>query len=155
MKKPTFLFLFIAANVGFVLLHLHKQSQFIQLSYTKQKIEMQATSLAKQKQELTHQLYMLYDRARILTYAKKELNMTQARVGQFKKVGALACLVDTSIQSSLNAPSDTQDGRLLLSEVEGSAPTAMVTLQSIDIPETIEIETALPEEERGLHDPCL
>lgn len=93
MKKSSFLALFIAVNVGFILLHLHKQSQFIQLSYTKQKIEAEMTHLHKQKQELTHQLYTLYDRARVLNYAKNELNMSQARVSQFKKLHtALAAL---------------------------------------------------------------
>ena len=155
MKKSTFLALFIATNISFVLLHLHKQSQFIHLSYTKQKIELETSALAKQKQELTHQLYTLYDRARVLNYAKKELNMTQAKVGQFKKI-------NPSTQPSLLGSSGGQAGRLLLSEVEGSGETVeLAHLQAIDIPETIEIETTVEEkniiitqDESIAHDTC-
>lgn len=134
MKKSTFLALFIATNISFVLLHLHKQSQFIHLSYTKQKIELETSTLAKQKQELTHQLYTLYDRARVLNYAKKELNMTQAKVGQFKKINP-----STSSGESVE----------------------LAHLQAIDIPETIEIETTVEEkniiitqDESIAHDTC-
>lgn len=134
MKKSAFIALFIGANVGFVLLHLHKQSQFIHLSYTKQKIELETSVLAKQKQELTHQLYTLYDRARVLNYAKKELNMTQAKVGQFKKINPSTCSGET---------------------------VELAHLQAIDIPETIEIETTIEEkniiitqDESITHDTC-
>lgn len=113
MKRSPFLALFVAANIGFVLLHLHKQSQFIQLSYTKQKLEAQMSNLHKQKQELTHQLYTFYDRARVLNYAKKELNMSHAKVGQFKKMS-----------------------------------NTVANLQTIEIPETIEIKTL--EEEKNI-----
>ena len=128
MKKSAFLALFIGANVGFVLLHLHKQSQFIHLSYTKQKIELETCTLVKQKQELTHQLYTLYDRARVLSFAKKELNMTQARVGQFKKItNPLAMTSLISVSELLTKET------LILSQIDEQLPAPEIELACNDI----------------------
>lgn len=119
MKRSSFLALFIAANVGFILLHLHKQSQFIQLSYTKQKLEFQMSSLQKQKQELTHHLYTFYDRARVLNYAKKELNMNYAKVGQFKKINSTVANLQTiEIPETIEIQSIEEEKNLILSQNE-------------------------------------
>ncbi len=125
MKKSAFLALFIVPNVGFVLLHLHKQSQFIHLSYTKQKIELETGTLAKQKQELTHQLYTLYDRARVLNYAKKELNMTQTKVGQFKKINnTVAHLQAIDIPETIEIETTVEEKNIIISQDESIAHDA-------------------------------
>lgn len=121
MKRSSFLALFIAANVGFILLHLHKQSQFIQLSYTKQKLEVQMSNLHKQKQELTHQLYTFYDRARVLNYAKKELNMSHAKVGQFKKINStVANLQAIEIPETIEIQSIEEEKNIIISQNESN-----------------------------------
>ncbi len=117
MKRSPFLALFISANIGFVLLHLHKQSQFIQLSYTKQKLEVQMNNLNKQKQELTHQLYTFYDRTRVLNYAKKELNMSHAKVGQFKKMSnTVANLQAIEIPETIEIKTLEEENTIIISQ---------------------------------------
>ncbi len=89
MKQSTFLALFITANISFIFLQVHKHSKRIKLSYTKQIIENQKISLIKQKQELTHNLYTLNDRASIKQYIKENkdtLALVPVRINQIKKV---------------------------------------------------------------------
>ena len=150
MKKSAFLALFIATNLSFVLLHLHKQSQFIHLSYTKQKIEHETCILTKQKQELTHQLYTLYDRTRVLNFAKKELNMIQARVGQFKKINTPLAQVP-----QINATEPLGKESLLLCEIEESLPTqeieiALLTLDNNEINLNSPFVVSLSDQQGGI-----
>ena len=89
MKQSTFLALFITANISFIFLQVHKRTKLIKLSYTKQTIENQKISLIKQKQELTHTLYTLNDRASIKEYIKENkdtLALVPIRINQIKKV---------------------------------------------------------------------
>lgn len=86
MQRSTFIAIFISTNVGFVLLHLHKQSQIIKLSYEKQKIEYEKAQLHKQQQELTHQLYTTHDRAQVKQFAANNLAMKPVKISQIKKI---------------------------------------------------------------------
>jgi cell division protein FtsL len=92
MKRSLFITIFITANIAFIVLHLHKQSQIIKFSYEKQKIEYERRALAKQKQELTHQIYTLHDRGRVKEFAYKNLGMEPVKISQIKKIGNDASL---------------------------------------------------------------
>lgn len=86
MKRSTFIAMFISTNIAFVLLHIHKQSQMIKLSYEKQKIEFEKAELSKQKQELTHQLYTMHDRTQVKQFAANNLTMKPVKISQIKKI---------------------------------------------------------------------
>lgn len=86
MKRSTFIAIFIGTNLSFVLLHIHKQSQIIKLSYIKQKIEVEKLQLSKQKQELTHQLHTVHDRATVKQFAVNNLALKPVKISQVKKI---------------------------------------------------------------------
>jgi hypothetical protein len=88
MKRSSFISLFIVTNISFVLLHIHKQSHLIKLSYSKQKIELEKQTLAKLKQTLTNQLYSLHDRAQVKKFVQDHpnLQLKPIKIGQIKKI---------------------------------------------------------------------
>lgn len=86
MKRSTSVAIFASVNLAFILLHIHKQSQMIKLSYVKQKIELEKVALHKQKQELTHQLYTMHDRASVKQFATEKLKLGATKIGQVKKI---------------------------------------------------------------------
>lgn len=69
-----------------VLLHIHKHSKIIELSFTKQKIETQKQALFKQKQELTHQIQALHNLRDVKQFALNELALKPAKISQVKKI---------------------------------------------------------------------
>jgi hypothetical protein len=69
-----------------VLLHIHKHSKIIELSFTKQKIETQKQALIKQKQELTHQIQALHNLRDVKQFALNELALKPAKISQVKKI---------------------------------------------------------------------
>lgn len=69
-----------------VLLHIHKHSKIIELSFTKQKIETQRQALFKQKQELTHQIQALHNLRDVKQFALNELALKPAKISQVKKI---------------------------------------------------------------------
>ena len=86
MKRSAFVAIFVTTNLAFILLHLHKQSQIIKLSYVKQKIELEKIQLDKQKQELTHQLQTVHDRASVKQFATHKLELKPVKIGQIRKI---------------------------------------------------------------------
>lgn len=86
MKRSLFILIFIITNITFVLLLIHKQSQMIQLSYYKQKIELEKNILHRQKQELTFHIYQLNDRAHIKKIATTQLLLEPIKISQIKKI---------------------------------------------------------------------
>ncbi len=86
MKRSSFIALFALSNVAMILLHIHKHSKIIELSFTKQKIESQRTALLKQKQELTHQRHALHNLRDVQQFATKELSLKPVKISQMKKI---------------------------------------------------------------------
>lgn len=84
--KRSFLITFVVTNVFLVVLHLHKQSKIIKLSYLKQKNEHEKSNMLKTKQELTHELYTLHDRNSVKKFASNQLNMKPIQISQVKKL---------------------------------------------------------------------
>jgi|JI10StandDraft_1071094.scaffolds.fasta_scaffold129876_2 hypothetical protein len=91
MKRSAFVAVFVSTNIAFVLLHLHKQSQIIKYSYEKQKIETEKNQLTKQKQELTHMLHTMHDRASVKYFAQNVLSkkLEPIKISQIKKIEEL------------------------------------------------------------------
>lgn len=86
MKRSTFVAIFALSNLSMVLLHIHKHSRNIELSFTKQKCESQKSALIKQKQELTHQLQALHNLREVKQFALNELSLKPAKISQVKKM---------------------------------------------------------------------
>ena len=92
MKRSSFIAVFALSNLAMVLLHIHKHSKIIELSFTKQKIETQRLALLKQKQELTHQIQALHNLRDVQQFALKELSLKPAKITQVKKISHDATL---------------------------------------------------------------
>lgn len=86
MKRSTFVAIFALSNLCMVLLHIHKHSKIIELSFTKQKIEAQRQALFKQKQELTHQIQALHNLRDVQQFALNQLALKPAKISQVKKI---------------------------------------------------------------------
>lgn len=86
MKRSTFVAIFACSNLAMVLLHIHKHSKIIELSFTRQKLEVQKQALFKQKQELTHQLQALHSLRDVKQFALNELSLKPAKISQVKKM---------------------------------------------------------------------
>ena len=86
MKRSTFVTIFAVSNLAMVLLHIHKHSKIIELSFTKQKIETQKQALLKQKQELTHHIQALHNLRDVQQFALNELSLKPAKISQVKKI---------------------------------------------------------------------
>ncbi len=86
MKRSTFVAIFVSANLAFVMLHIHKQSQVTKLSYVKQKIDTEIAALEKRKRELTHDLQTVHDRALVKQFAVNKLDLKPVKIAQIKKI---------------------------------------------------------------------
>lgn len=86
MKKPHFAIIFLGAHVAFILLIIHKQNLFINLSYEKQKKEQLRTTLKEQKQQLLQQHYALSNHKDIKGFAHTQLTMEPITMAQVKKL---------------------------------------------------------------------
>ena len=78
--------IFVATNLLFIFLQIHKQSQFVRLSYNKQRLEKEHESLLKQRNDLVHKLYLQQGRKHVKQYAKDKLGMRSTTVRQVHKV---------------------------------------------------------------------
>lgn len=86
MKRSTFIALFACSNLAMILLHIHKHSKIIELSFTRQKLEAQRLTLLKQKQQLTHQIQALHNLREVKQFALNELALKPAKISQVKKM---------------------------------------------------------------------
>lgn len=86
MKRPLFIAIFVGSNIGGILLHIHRQSQTIKLSYILQKLEGERQTFFKQKQELIHTLHTLHDRNFVKNYAQNTLGLKSVKISQIKKI---------------------------------------------------------------------
>lgn len=89
MRRSRFFVLVIFTNLCFIFLQIHKQSKLIKLTYHTHSLEHQKSRLSKQKQELTHTLYAVNDRATVKNYLQEHrdsLPLAPVRISQVKKV---------------------------------------------------------------------
>ncbi len=82
----TMITVFIAINVCFVFLQIHKQSRFVRLSYMYQRLEHERDDLLRERDDLVHKLHLQQGSKLIRNYASSELGMKQTVVHQVHKV---------------------------------------------------------------------
>lgn len=90
MRNQTLIMLFILLHIGFIFLHIHKQSCVVKLTYQNQKYETIKNTLLNKKNQLTQELYMLHDKSVIKQYAQEHLNMKQMSLSQIKTLSSLS-----------------------------------------------------------------
>ena len=86
MNRTFFISIFLATHLGFVFLQIHKHTQFVKQTFSRQKNERLLASLAVKKQQLTQELYIAKNHNAIQEFAKTNLNMAPVRLGQIKQV---------------------------------------------------------------------
>ncbi|MBN1549047.1 hypothetical protein JW872_00055 [Candidatus Babeliales bacterium] len=86
MNKKLFVFIFAAAHIAFVVLLIHKQNLFINLSYKKQKYEREITQLEEHKKALTQELCLLKNHRAVEQHAQNVLGMQPISMKQIRKL---------------------------------------------------------------------
>lgn len=86
MKKRKFFYLVLGTNIFFVVLQIHKHSQLVKLSYTKQKTERDRDALLKQREQLTQRLNALKSPEVIKKYAQQDLGMEELSLRNVKQL---------------------------------------------------------------------
>lgn len=75
MKKITAILLFFFCNALLVFLQVHKQGQYLKLSYEVQKLQSQIAQLKQEQNNLIYLLYSLQQPDKIQNFAQIELGM--------------------------------------------------------------------------------
>jgi hypothetical protein len=86
MKYISFLTLFVGIQITGILMQLYKQSQFIKLSYRKQRIALELAHTIKEKQEILHTIAMVHDCTFVKKFAQEQLGLRPIALSQIKKV---------------------------------------------------------------------
>ena len=77
---------FVATNLLFIFLQIHKQSQFVKLSYSRQRLEKEQDQLNKQRNDLIHKIYLQQSRKNVKKYATSKLGMQDTSVQQIHNI---------------------------------------------------------------------
>lgn len=83
-KKSLLFYSFICVNILFIFLQIYKQSNFVKLSFEKQRIEKEKEQLLQKKDSITQQLYILKNPANIKEFATRNLKMQKVKLNQIK-----------------------------------------------------------------------
>ena len=86
-SKKLWFFIFIAAQVGMVLLIISRNTMWIKMSYVMQKYEQEYCVLLEEKKVLMHRLYELQSHDRVKHYAQNKLGMHTVTRRKIKKMG--------------------------------------------------------------------
>ena len=86
MNRSFFIAIFVSAHIAFVLLTIHKQNAFIQLSYEKQRKEKAILALREQKKQLTQERYALHSHEQVKKVAQQQLHLEPIKISQIRKV---------------------------------------------------------------------
>ena len=78
--------LFIVLNLGMIFLQIYKQSQFVKISYSKQRLEKERDRLIAQRNEMVHQIYIQQSNKNVKRYASDHLGMRNTGVTQIHKI---------------------------------------------------------------------
>lgn len=86
MKRSTFIFVFIACNIGMVLLQIQHHTNVVRQQYRKQRNERLKEELVQKKATALRSLYALKNPAAIKQFATEELKMQKICLQQIKTV---------------------------------------------------------------------
>ncbi|MDR3647112.1 MAG: hypothetical protein P4L22_06235 [Candidatus Babeliales bacterium] len=87
MKKKSnyFIYIFIAVNLLFIFLQIYKQSNFVKLSYKKQRLEKEKDLLIQKRDNLNQKFLELKNPNAVKNAVIKDLNMKRVGINQVKK----------------------------------------------------------------------
>ena len=86
MKKMTAIVLFFSCNALLVFREVHKQGQYLKLSYEIQKLQAEICNLTKQHNDLVYELHALQQPDIIKDIAEKKLGMKPIELKNIKRV---------------------------------------------------------------------
>jgi len=86
MKTISAIILFFCCNALLIFFEVHKQGQYLKLSYEIQKLQTEITTLTKQQNELTYSLHKLQQPDIIQEVAEKKLNMKKIELKNIKSM---------------------------------------------------------------------
>ena len=84
MKKMSAIVLLFCCNALLIFFEVHKQSQYLKLSYDIQKLQTQICDLKKQQNDLIYSLYTLQQPDIIENIAEKKLGMKPIELKNIK-----------------------------------------------------------------------
>lgn len=87
MKKKNnyFIYIFISINLLFIFLQIYKQSNFVKLSYKKQRLEKEKELLIQKKDNLNHKMLELKNPNAVKKFVIQNLNMKKIGINQVRK----------------------------------------------------------------------
>ena len=86
MKKTTAILLFLCCNALLVFFEVHKQGQYLTLSYELQKLQSKISVLSKQHSDLMYTLHALQQPNTIQNHVQKSLSMKPMELKNIKKI---------------------------------------------------------------------
>jgi len=86
MKQNTFIIIFVGINFLFIVLHIHKHTMLIKISYQKQRLKKEQQELREQKNRSITQLYELQQPSNIKQFAQEHLVMKPFTLDRVKKI---------------------------------------------------------------------
>lgn len=89
MKRKTFIKIFIAVHIFFIVFQIYKHSNFVNLSYQKQQNEAKKLQLVQQIQNLKQRRSSFYQHNKIKKFAQKKLKLHKTKLSQLKKIKLL------------------------------------------------------------------
>lgn len=90
---------FVSTNLLFIFLQIHKQSQFVKISYAAQRLEKEKEQLLRQRNELVHQLHLQQGRKHVQKYAQESLGMHKTSVSQIHKIDPVQATQELPVKS--------------------------------------------------------
>lgn len=85
MKKISAIVLFFCFHALLIFFEVHKQSDYLKLSYEIQKLQNEHRELTKEKSHLTHSLHTYQQPCHIQEIAEKQLSMKSIELKNVKK----------------------------------------------------------------------
>lgn len=77
---------FVVVNLLFIFLQIHKQSQLVKISYSRQRLEKEQDQLTKKRNEVVHKLHLQQSSSVVKKYATKQLGLRNTNVNQIHKI---------------------------------------------------------------------
>lgn len=88
MKKMSAIVLFFCCNALLIFFEVHKQGQYLKLSYDIQKLQTEICTLNKQHQDLIYALHTLQQPDHIQEIAQEQLKMVPIELKKIKSISS-------------------------------------------------------------------
>ena len=84
-KNNLFIYIFIAINLLFIFLQIYKQSNFVKLSYKKQRLEKEKDLLVQKKDNLNQKFLELKNPNMVKNSVTQNMRMKKIGINQVRK----------------------------------------------------------------------